>query len=222
LGTHLLEKDKKRLIQLADQYDICLIEDDYLADLTGNPKNLPLHFYDTNERVIYVKSFSKAFLPGIRLGMAVMPRKLLKDYIALKRVHDLNTEVLNQGALAIFLESGLYDRHVAKCRSVYQRKSAIAQQILRKITHPEVKVGSFESSFLVCITFGEGFPYSLLMAMLEEKELLVTQDEGFFLNHLSEYRLIRLCLASLPEEQLRKGLSLLVSSIQQVDKGIGN
>ncbi|WP_296558075.1 PLP-dependent aminotransferase family protein [uncultured Acetobacterium sp.] len=86
LGTSLTEKEKQRLVALAAKYQVYIIEDDYLADLSYGSKSMPLYYYDTHQMVIYVKSFSKAFLPGIRLGLAVMPPKRLSAFTKQKKV----------------------------------------------------------------------------------------------------------------------------------------
>lgn len=68
-----------------------LNEDDYLGDLDINKKNLPLFYYDIYERVIYVKSFSKTFMPGIRVGVVAMYDKLKTEFLNHKKCMDNNT-----------------------------------------------------------------------------------------------------------------------------------
>lgn len=102
LDTSYSEKDKKTIVELANKYDVYLVEDDYLVDLESNNKRLPAFYYDDNGRVIYIKSFSKTFMPGIRIGAAVINEELKKQFLIHKRCTDLNTSVLAQGALEIF------------------------------------------------------------------------------------------------------------------------
>lgn len=68
----------KQLIELAERYDVYLIEDDYLAGFVHDNSHLPLHYHDSYQRVIYLKSFSKIVFPGIRIEAVVLPEKLHK------------------------------------------------------------------------------------------------------------------------------------------------
>lgn len=52
---------------------MCLLPAYYLADLGTDKRNLPIHYYDTNQLTLYIRSFSKTFIPGIRLGAMVIP-----------------------------------------------------------------------------------------------------------------------------------------------------
>jgi len=72
--SYSLEK-KKRILELARIYDFYIIEDDYLSELIYNKsiEYIPFKWLDKHNRVIYIKSFSKIFLPGIRLGYLVAP-----------------------------------------------------------------------------------------------------------------------------------------------------
>ena len=72
--SYSIEK-KKRILELAEIYDFYIIEDDYLSELIyeNSLEYIPFKWLDKNDRVIYIKSFSKIFLPGIRLGYLVAP-----------------------------------------------------------------------------------------------------------------------------------------------------
>lgn len=85
IGTSLTVAEKKRLIRLAQRYDVYLVEDDYLSDLEDNTKQDPLWSYDTEGRVIYLKSYSKILFPGLRIGVAVLPLPLIQSFGAYKK-----------------------------------------------------------------------------------------------------------------------------------------
>ncbi|MCZ1269493.1 PLP-dependent aminotransferase family protein, partial [Paenibacillus tundrae] len=77
LGTSYTAKDKQRLAELAKAYDVYIVEDDYLADLETNSKADPIHAYHGASHVIYLRSFSKVLLPGLRIAAAVVPDSLI-------------------------------------------------------------------------------------------------------------------------------------------------
>ncbi len=122
MGTSYSEKTKKKLIQLAEKYDVFIIEDDFLGNLNFNQKNLPLYAYGKSDQLIYVQGFSKTFMPGIRLGVTILPVKLVSKFIWIKKLQDLNTSVLEQAAFQLFIESGMYRHHQYKIRIEYRKK----------------------------------------------------------------------------------------------------
>jgi DNA-binding transcriptional MocR family regulator len=129
-GYSLSEKDKVRLAELCHQYQVLILEDDYLGDLCNDRRNLPLHYYDTHQLTFYVCSFSKSFMPGIRLGAAVLPEAYTEAAVRVKYMLDLCTSGLPQSALDFYIRSGMYDQHLIKTRACYQSKLQKARGIL--------------------------------------------------------------------------------------------
>ncbi|GED64052.1 aminotransferase-like domain-containing protein [Lysinibacillus fusiformis] len=128
LGTSYTKKEKLAILDLAQKYNVYIVEDDYLADFEVDKKVDPMFAYDINERVIYVKSFSKIIFPGLRIGVIVLPSKILHPFKSLKRVIDYDTNLVTQGALELYLKSGMFDSHSAKLSLRYAEKSNILHQ----------------------------------------------------------------------------------------------
>ncbi len=129
-GYSLSEKDKVSIAELCRKYRVLILEDDYLGDLCNDKRNLPIHYYDTHQLTFYVCSFSKSFMPGIRLGAAVLPEPNLAAAIQVKHMLDLCTSGLPQSALDFYIRSGMYDQHLTKTRACYQAKLQKAKAIL--------------------------------------------------------------------------------------------
>ncbi|HYE11091.1 MAG TPA: PLP-dependent aminotransferase family protein, partial [Patescibacteria group bacterium] len=113
-GYTLSEKSKQKIAELCSKYNVLIIEDDYLADLGSRKGSMPIHYYDTSKRTIYIRSFSKTFMPGIRMGAAVLPEYMLEEVLQLKHISDLNTSKIPQAALDAFIKSGMYEKHIRK------------------------------------------------------------------------------------------------------------
>ena len=60
LGLSYSASEKEKLAQLANQYNVYIVEDDYMGDFSDS-KNLPIHYYDTQNQTIYIKSFPWLF-----------------------------------------------------------------------------------------------------------------------------------------------------------------
>lgn len=131
-GYSLSEKVKLRIVELSLKYDVIIIEDDYLADLGSKKYFMPMHYYDTSkENVVYIRSFSKTFMPGIRLGAVTLPEKRYEEVLALKHISDLNTSLIQQAALDLFIRSGMYEKHIKKVRKSYENKLRKSDKIFK-------------------------------------------------------------------------------------------
>ena len=131
LGLSYTAKEKEKLAQLASQYDVYIIEDDYMGDFSDT-KNLPIHYYDTQNRVIYIKSFSMALFPGLRLGSVVLPHNLKATFLAHKGLIDYDTNLIMQRALSVYLDNGMFQKNIKKLRDLFQQTMEKSQESIEK------------------------------------------------------------------------------------------
>ena len=117
-----LEK-KKKIIELAKKYDFYILEDDYLSELRydNNLNHIPYRVLD-KERVIYIKSFSKIFLPGIRVGYLIAPEKFSDILEHSKVSSDISTSSLMQRALELYIRKGYWKKHVETLNLEYSKR----------------------------------------------------------------------------------------------------
>jgi DNA-binding transcriptional MocR family regulator len=71
-------------------------------------------------------------LPGLRLGMAIIPKQLQEEFIKMKNAIDLNSSVFSQGALEIYLRSSMFEAHVKRTKAYYKKKMDILRQACEK------------------------------------------------------------------------------------------
>jgi DNA-binding transcriptional MocR family regulator len=123
LGSCISEDRKKRLVELLATRDIPLIEDDVYGDLSfdGDRPGVAKAF-DKKGLVLLCSSFSKTIAPGYRVGWVAAGRFQSKIE-RLKVLSNLATSTPTQLAVAEFLSSGGYDRHLRKIRRVYKRQA---------------------------------------------------------------------------------------------------
>ncbi len=105
--------------EAADRY---IIEDDYDSEFKYDVDSIPaLQSLDHFQNVIYMGTFSKSLLPGLRISYMVLPPELLRKYK--KRSYDLQTcNTLAQLALQEFIDSGEYQKHIKKMKQMYKEK----------------------------------------------------------------------------------------------------
>jgi GntR family transcriptional regulator / MocR family aminotransferase len=122
LGVVLSPARRALLAEWAAAADVLLLEDDYDAEYRYDRAPVGTLQGLAPERVLYAGSVSKTLAPGLRLGWMVAPERIAADLMAAKERDDLGTPVVEQLALADFLERGELDRHLRRTRGVYRRR----------------------------------------------------------------------------------------------------
>ncbi len=106
-----------------EEEDRYLIEDDYDSEFKYSSKPIPaLQSLDTNEKVIYIGSFSKSLSSTIRVSYMVLPPKLLADYRNQLSYILCPVPIFEQKVLYRFINEGYFERHLNKMRIIYKRK----------------------------------------------------------------------------------------------------
>jgi DNA-binding transcriptional MocR family regulator len=225
-GFSLEEKHKKRIAELADKYDILILEDDYLADLSSKKGSMPIHYYDTHDRTIYIRSFSKTFMPGIRLGAVVLPETLTKSFTELKRITDLNTSRLPQAALDLFIKSGMYEKHVQKVRKTYEQKLRNSKEIIEALSPTWIDWYVPSHGFFIWGEIKNSKHDFELEKLLADNNVLIKTGSLSYpristvqeLAPISETQsnCIRLCISCIPMEDLKEGLCRMMELLNSL------
>ncbi|MGA7410492.1 MAG: PLP-dependent aminotransferase family protein [Bryobacteraceae bacterium] len=116
-GATLPLNQRHRVIELAKQYNVLLLESDIYSELRYREAALPrLKQLDTGGRVVLLGSYSKVAFPGLRVGWVIAPRPLVAHLAALKQLSDLHSDHLSQAVLLRFAESGELRKHIERTR----------------------------------------------------------------------------------------------------------
>ncbi len=206
-------EEKRRIVELAQQYDVYIIEDDYMGDLDPNMKADPMFAYDPSGRVIYVKSFSKVMLPGLRLGLAVLPDVLQQAFLQAKFAADVHSPMLTQGALEIYLQSGMFHAHIDRMRQMYSRKAALLQQAFQRFLPAPVIYSGSLSGFYSTIELPVPLKAKQLLDHLKQDNVFVDDAERMYLPEFVKDNVIRLSISQVEEGLIEKG-------VQKISKGI--
>ncbi|MWV46870.1 aminotransferase class I/II-fold pyridoxal phosphate-dependent enzyme [Paenibacillus sp. HJL G12] len=120
-GAVLSLERRRELLDWAQRHDAVIIEDDYDSEFRFGGKPIePLKALDTQERVIYIGSFSQTMFTGLRLGYAVLPEGLVAAAMRAKSLYEpMSPGLLEQRALARFMSKGGYMRHVRRLTRLY-------------------------------------------------------------------------------------------------------
>jgi 2-aminoadipate transaminase len=119
-GITLSYERRARILELASKYDLIIIEDTPYRELRFQGENIPSLFsLDKEERVIMMKTFSKIFSPGFRIGWIMGPCLAIDKLVMAKQGTDLCTSAYISFLAAYLLEARQVDRQVVLSRGLY-------------------------------------------------------------------------------------------------------
>lgn len=129
-GALMPEAAKRRLLALADHYDLAVIEDDIYADTAFGPVPDPLKALDDDERVILCSSFSKSLSRDLRLGW-ISGARWHRQILQLKLVTQLASGRSLQQGVADFMADGSFASHLRRQRHVLRERR---DQLVSRLT----------------------------------------------------------------------------------------
>lgn len=123
IGTVMPVQNRAKLLQWAYENNGYIVEDDYDSEFRHQGQPIPaLKAMDTGDRVIYLGTFSKSFLPGARLSYIVLPELLAQSYKKEMQSYSQSVSPLIQAAVYMFMKKGYFEGHVRKMRKLYQSR----------------------------------------------------------------------------------------------------
>lgn len=209
LGTSLPRREKEAIASMAEKYDVYIVEDDYLADLETDSKSDPICSYDHSGRVIYIRSFSKIMLPGLRLGAAVLPEALLPLFRMYKSSSDLSTSALSQAALEIHLGSGLFQRHADMMRNRYGIRMKALQEACSRHLNEGFRLSQPAGGIFAQLELPGHLASEELAAALRQKDVYVFSTVHCYLPSVESANCLRLGIIRANEQEIEDGVRMI-------------
>jgi GntR family transcriptional regulator / MocR family aminotransferase len=208
---------RERLLELARQNDVVIIEDGYELELSGESHGAPsLRSLDADGRVVYVGSFSKILAPGLRIGYVVAPEAVARELRALRRLMLRHPPSNNQRAAALFLGLGHYKSHLRRVTHALSERAEIVETALERHLPGWCRLrGAGASSYWL-----EG-PSSLdchaLAQEAEKRGVLIEPGDVFFMGEAPPRNFLRLGFASIARERIAAGIAALGQAARALD-----
>jgi GntR family transcriptional regulator / MocR family aminotransferase len=133
IGCVMSLKRRLELLAFAETIDAVILEDDYDSEFryTGEPL-ASMQGLDGGKRTIYVGTFSKTMFPAIRTGYIVVPKRFANRFAKARAGLDIQPSIVNQPALADFIDLGHFTSHVRRMRMIYMRRQNSLMEALEK------------------------------------------------------------------------------------------
>lgn len=133
LGHSYSDQEKRAILDLANQYGVYIVEDDYLGDLDSK-KGQTFHYLDTEDRVIYIKSFSTSLFPALRITALILPNALKEAFVSYKNILDYDSNLIMQKALSLYIDSQLFEKNRLARLSLQENYQAQIKKVLEENT----------------------------------------------------------------------------------------
>jgi DNA-binding transcriptional MocR family regulator len=151
LGYVLSDDYKARLADLTSRHDVALIEDNLYGDLAfGTRQPKAAKAFDPKGNVLLCASFSKVLAPGYRVGW-IHAGRYQREVERLKFINTVATATLPQLVIGEFLESGGFDRYVARLRIAFAEQVRIHSQAVAKYFPEGTRITRPEAGYLLWV-----------------------------------------------------------------------
>ncbi|HYE83439.1 MAG TPA: PLP-dependent aminotransferase family protein [Clostridia bacterium] len=203
--TMSLER-RKRLVELADKYDILIIEDNPYGALCFEGERLPaVKHFDRQGRVIYMSTFSKIFSPGLRLAWVCASEQIINKYVLFKQAADLHTNMFSQMLAVEFVRSCDLEGHIGRIRELYKKRRDIMLNAIREEFPTCIKVTNPKGGLFLWVELPEGMNARELLPKCLEKNVAFVAGGSSFANGGKENTL-RLNFSNMQEDRIVEGI----------------
>jgi DNA-binding transcriptional MocR family regulator len=157
LGCMISSELKKEIVQLVERKGIFLIEDDIYGDLYfGTQRPKCCKSFDESGRVLWCGSISKSLAPGYRVGW-IAPGLLKEKIVSQKLFNSVSSTTITQHTIATFLESGRYENHLRKLRSILHANSLKMSRLIGENFPPSTRISRPLGGFMLWIELEKEF-----------------------------------------------------------------
>lgn len=186
-----------------------IIEDDYDSEFRYSSKPIPsLQGLDTNGRVIYMGTFSKALMPSLRFSYMVLPAELLDIYRDRFSFYFQTVSRIEQKVMERFMREGFWSSHIQKMRNVYGRKKDVLVSALRRSFGNELQIQGQDGGLHVLAGFDRTISERELIDRAKQEKVLVHPFSMHYADNTRPElcRMVLLGFANLTADQIQEGV----------------
>ncbi len=187
-----------------------LIEDDYDSEFRYLGKPIPsLQSSDTQGKVIYIGTFSKAIAPAIRVSYMVLPRILLERYRRECYFYSSTVSRIDQRILNEFIRDGYFERHLNKMRKLYRAKHELMLQCLEPFKEKFMVSGENAGLHLLLTAKGEMTEEEMIGRGREQQVRVYGLSDSYIHGDLGRRGTVLLGFGGLSDDQITDGIERL-------------
>lgn len=216
LGVSLSQEKRHRLVELARQHHVPILEDDAYGLLSYDDGALPPMRSLDDEWVFYLGSFSKILAPALRVGWIIVPEKLIPALSALKEGSDITTATFAQRTVAAYLDMGQLQDHLVKLRQEYRTRRDTMLHALQTSFPSEAHWFKPGSGMFIWVEIPERDMGEALKIAIEKEQIAFVPGHAFDLGESRRSaHCMRLNFSNCDVERIKHGIVRLARIIQE-------
>jgi GntR family transcriptional regulator/MocR family aminotransferase len=219
LGVTMSLGRRLQLLEWVSHAGAWVLEDDYDSEYryAGRPL-ASLQGLDRDARVIYLGTFSKVLMPGLRLGYVVAPPDLVSAFVGARALMDRNSAGVPQAVLKDFMLDGHFSRHIRRTRTLYTQRQELLLEAARKHLNGLLELEPAESGMHLIGWLPDG-----VCDVEASSEAAKYDVEALPLSAYSTRTLERpglmLGYAAVEPDEIRDGVKRLAQALQELERG---
>ncbi len=209
-GKTYSAENRRKIAEITAKYGVMVLEDDPYGKLRFSGEPVPsLKSFDKAGNVIYITSFSKILSPGMRTGVAVGNKEVIRKLTICKQGTDLHTANLSQLIAQKYLEKGYLFPNIEKSLPLYRTRrdcmlAALDKYMPKEFTHTVPDGGLFIwGEFDADVVTKDILPEAI------ERDVAYIQGNEFYAVPQEGNRFIRLNFSNESPERIDKGVKAL-------------
>jgi 2-aminoadipate transaminase len=213
-GCTLSEDKRRRLVELAAEYDFVLFEDDPYVELrfAGDPLPTMLSM-DESDHVVYASSFSKTVCPGIRVGYLAGPEGLIGDIRKLATSTYISPNMVAQAIVAEFCQSGAVESSIETVKNALrERRDVLCAALERDL--PDAKFVVPQGGYFLWVELPEGTDVAAMSELAKEKGVVFVKGTDFLLE--GGENTFRIAYSGVPADQIDEAVSRLAAAYSEL------
>jgi len=214
-GTVMSEPRRRKLVELAHEYDVLIIEDDPYGKLRFDGQEVPkMASMDKEDRVIFLGTFSKILVPGFRLAWTAAHPKLVRQMSVAKQAVDLCTNAFTQFITAHLMQTGLVDRHLPQIISLYRRKRDVMMRAMEKNMNAGTKWTKAQGGLFTWAELAESVDTAKMFPRAIKNKVAYVPGRSFFVDGKGA-NTMRLNFSHPSDENIKIGVERLAQTIEE-------
>ena len=197
---------RKAFMDIINRYDFPVLEDDPYGELRFDGDKVPsLKSMDTKGNIIFLGSFSKILMPGLRIAWMVADPVIIDKVVKLKQAVDLQSSSFGQRQTSFFIDMYDLDAHVAKIKELYKKRRNLMCDSMKEYFPEGITFTYPEGGLFTWVTLPEGMDAKELMPKVLAKNVAYVPG-GPFYPHGGNANHFRLNYSNMPEERIVEGI----------------
>jgi GntR family transcriptional regulator / MocR family aminotransferase len=220
-GTCLSSARRRQLIVLAERYNVPILEDDFVGDLRYEGHAQPsLKALDPGGQVIYVSTFSKMLVPGLRVGFIVADGPVYESLLSYKRLSDLATSTLIQRSLDAFVTIGRYQTYLHRSSQTFRKRRDAMLKAIKSYMPTKISFDIPAGGLFIWLRLPDSISADKLLPFACKEGVAFVPGKFFFTDNIGIGEWIRLNFASQSVEDIEEGIRRLGVAIHKMKASI--